>query len=111
MSNHDEKVGIILGLATVLVNVGSASPLALTGTVERITALELCERKQDETIVCIPGTVHVEAEVDEQKQFLIMDVTSAILPLGFPLTIAQLTARDVAINLDFVIMILPVEVV
>lgn len=111
MKNHDEKVSIIVGAATVLVNVGGTSPLSLTGTIERITALELCERKQDETIVCIPGTVHVNAEVEEQEQFLIMDVTSAILPPGFPLTIAQLTARDVAINLDFVIMILPVEVV
>ncbi len=107
MSNHEEKGSIIVGVATVLVNVGGIAPLALTGTIERITPLELCERKQDTITVCIPGTVHVE----EEEQFLIMDVTSAILPVGFPLTIGQLTAGDVAINLDFVIMILPVEVV
>lgn len=95
---------ISVGAATILVNVGSTSPLALTGVIERITTLELCGRKHDDVI-------SVKGEITEEEQYLIVEVTGAVLPPGFPLTIAQLTTSDVAINQDSVIMILPVEVV
>ncbi|WP_094607260.1 hypothetical protein SPSIL_032370 [Sporomusa silvacetica DSM 10669] len=110
MSNKTDNGDIILGTATVLVNVGE-TPLVLIGTIERIIALEHLERKDDTKTVIIPGKVHVDADVREREQFLIMDVSNAILPEDFPLTIAQLTAGDVAISLESIIMILPVEVV
>lgn len=109
MGDKTDNGDIILGSATVLVNVGE-TPLALTGTIKRIIALEHLERKDDIASVIIPGTVHVDANVRERQQFLVMDVSSAILPEDFPLTIAQLTAGDVAIQLGAVILILPVEV-
>ncbi|SDD98788.1 hypothetical protein [Sporomusa acidovorans] len=105
MRNHTDNDHIIIGSATVLVNVGE-TPLALIGTIKKITVLEHLERKDDTEKVIVLGTVNVR----EREEFLIMDVTNAILPEDFPLTIAQLTAGDVAIQLDFVILILPVEV-
>jgi hypothetical protein len=107
VGHNEEDDNVALGTATVLVNVG-AVPLALTGTIERITELELCDRKHDENIVFIPKPIHVDAEVEEEEEFLVIDVTTAILPPGFPLTIAQLTAGVVAVNLDYVILIVPV---
>lgn len=109
MRNGTDNGHIILGSATVLVNVGE-TPLALVGTIERIITLEHLERKDCIEKVIILGTVHVNANVREREEFLIMDVSNAILPEDFPLTIAQLTAGDVAVQLDSVILILPVEV-
>ena len=108
MRHHEKDDNVVLRVATVLVNVG-AVPLALTGTIKRITELELRERKCDADAVFIPGTVNVDAEVEEEEEFLVIDVTNAILPPGFPLTIAQLTAGNVAVNLDYVILIVPVK--
>lgn len=105
MRNQTNNDQIIIGSATVLVNVGE-TPLALIGTIKKITAFEQLERKDDIEGVIILGTVSVR----EQKEFLIMDVTNAILPEDFPLTIAQLTTGAVAISLDSVILILPVKV-
>ncbi|AIF50846.1 hypothetical protein [Pelosinus sp. UFO1] len=95
---------ISFGAVTILVNVGSTVPLSLTGVIEKITTLKLCGRKHDD-IIPIGG------KITEEEEYLIVEVTGAVLPPGFPLTIAQLTTSDVAINQDSVIMILPVEVI
>lgn len=105
---------VAIGSVTILVNVGGGVPLALTGVIQKLTTLKFGSYGGRGSIVfpCKAKTGHeveVEGEITELEQFLIVDVTTAILPPGFPLTIAQLTASDVAINLDYVILILPVE--
>lgn len=96
--------GVIVGSVTVLVEVAD-SVLTLIGTIEEIIPLgRLFDRRHEELI-------KVGGKVTEEEQFAIMDVTNAILPATFPLTIAQLTTSDVAINVDNIILITPVEVV
>lgn len=106
---------IILGSVTVLVDVSSTAPLSLTGTIEKKTA-HLFEVRHGVDPVVIAGPihvdpVHVEGEIEEEETFLIVNVTATVLPTGFPLSNTQLIGTDVAINLDRIIMILPVEIV
>ena len=108
MLSRPDDFGVFLGAATVLVNIGDV-PLVLTGTIERITTLELCGRKHsDPDIVAIPGPVKVTGEIEEEEEFLIIHVTTAILPPEFPLSKAQLEGENVAVNLDYVILVFPV---
>ena len=80
--------------------------LTLTGTI-----LTEFPRKHDCTPpVIIPDKIEVTGKVTEEEEFLIVRVSNAILPNGFPLTIDELTT-DVAINTDYIVMILPVIVV
>lgn len=95
------------GAVTVLVDVpaiGGAttgfSPLLLTGTIVAKTEIP---RKHDG-----PQLIDVEGKITERETFLILRVTAATLPLGFPLSSAQLEASEIAINLDYVVLILPV---
>lgn len=109
----ENKNSITIGSATVLVNVGSTVPLVLVGVIEKLVELKIGHRNGP-ALICSgkheSEEVEVEGEITELEQFLVIDVTTATLPPGFPLTIAQLTASDVAVNLDYVILILPVEV-
>ena len=93
-----------IGLATILVNVGGTEPLSLTGTIVK----EITLNRKDHFV--FPPKIAVEGEITEEEQFLVIDASAAILPTGFPLTIAQLIAGDVAINVNSIILILPVEV-
>jgi hypothetical protein len=92
-----------IGFATIIVDVGGTAPLSLTGTIDKTITLN----RKDHPI--FPPKIVVEGEITEEEQFLILDVTAAVLPTGFPLTLAQLTAGDVAINIDSIILVLPVE--
>jgi hypothetical protein len=110
----ETEKGIAIGSSTVLVDVGGGIPLVLVGVIQKLVSLKIGPRNGPAFI--FPGKqkkedieVEVEGEVTELEQFLIIDATTATLPPGFPLTIAQLTATDVAVNLDYVILILPVE--
>lgn len=96
--------GVVSGSVTVLVNVATGV-LTLIGVIVAIVPLgELfCHRHED--------VIKLSGKVTEEEQFAIIDVTNAILPPGFPLTIAQLTASSVAVNVDDIILITPVEVV
>jgi len=98
------------GTVTVLVDVpglGGAttgfSPLVLTGTI--VDNKEL-PRDCDHCNL-FPQKIDVDGKITERETFLILRVTGAILPPGFPLTIAQLTT-NIAINLDYIVLILPV---
>lgn len=101
------KECIKFGTVTLLISVPGLTPLSLTGTI--VAETEIPRHHHDHEPVSLPKK-EKEIEVTEQETFLIVRVTSAILPVGFPLTIAQLTAENVAVNLDYVIMILPVVV-
>lgn len=96
---------IAIGAATILVNVGGQVPLALTGTIER----KPYYGRHDALKVLFPKKVEVEGSIREEEDFLVLNVISAILPPGFPLTIAQLLGT-LAINIDYVILVTPVEV-
>lgn len=101
------------GTVTLLVNVqglggatpgaGIFSPLVLTGTIVSHT-----EIPRGHDTILFPKKIEVDGKITEKETFLCLRVNSAIMPPGFPLTIADLQAADVAINLDYIIMILPV---
>lgn len=93
-----------IGSATILVDVGGIAPLSLTGTIVKEITLD----RKDHLV--FPPKIAVEGEIEEVDQFLVIDVSTATLPEGFPLSLAQLTAGDVAINVDSIILILPVVV-
>lgn len=93
-----------IGLATIVVDVGGTAPLSLTGTIEKTITLP---NRKDHSV--FPQKIAVVGEITEEEQFLILNVSAAVLPTGFPLTLAQLTAGDVAININSIILILPVE--
>ena len=104
--------GIAIGAVTILVDVGGPAPLSLTGVIQKLTTLKFGGHRGKAVFACPKpkdDEVEIEGEITELEQFLIVDVTGAFIPDGFPLSIAQLTANDVAINLDYVVLILPVE--
>jgi hypothetical protein len=99
------------GEVTLLVNIPGLPFTTNTGftlLTLRGTILAEIPRKSDHCKDEIE--VEVEGRIVEEEQFLIVRVTSAVLPNGFPLTIADLET-DIAINTDYIIMILPVIVV
>lgn len=97
---------IRIGTANILVNVGGQVPLVLTGTI----LAEVPRYHDDQPTVVFPKKIEVEGEITEEETFIVVNVTGAILPPGFPLTIANLTT-EVAISLDYVIAVFPVVVV
>ncbi len=79
--------------------------LTLTGTI-----LTEFPRKHDcPPPVVFPDKIEVTGKVTEEEEYLIVRVSNAILPNGFPLTINDLTT-DVAINTAYIVIILPVIV-
>ncbi|MDU2063325.1 MAG: hypothetical protein E6713_00695 [Sporomusaceae bacterium] len=96
---------IKFGTVTILVNVGGTAPLVITGTV-----LAELPRHHDDPPTCFPKKIEIDGEVTAEEEFLIVRVTSAVLPADFPLTIAELTT-DLAINVSSIILVLPVTVV
>lgn len=93
-----------IGTATILVNVGGQVPLVLTGTI----LAELPRHHNDSQP--LPKKLEVEGKISEEETFLVVNVTGAILPPNFPLTIANLTT-ELAISADYIIAILPVVLV
>lgn len=107
------KDWVKFGEVKILVNVPGLPIATDTGfTLLTLTGTILTEfpRKHDcPPPVLIPDKVEVKGKVTEEEEYLIVRVSDAILPNGFPLTIDDLTT-DVAINTDYIIMILPVVV-
>jgi|GEM_PF-2414711 len=94
------KTCIQTGATTILVDVGGSVPLVLTGVIQRDTSLNF--RKNNCTLV--------EGEITEQKSYIIVNVTEATPPVGFPVDM-NLIGSDIAINKDYVILLLPVNLV
>lgn len=107
------KDWVNFGEVTILVNVpglpfttnSGFTLLTLTGTILR----EFPRKHDCAPSVVIPDEIEVSGKVTEEEEYLIVRVSDAILPNGFPLTIADLTT-DIAINTDYIVMILPVIV-
>lgn len=98
----DEEV--VIGSVTVLVET-SDGILTLTGIIEAIKTFGRLFDHRHEDLIKAAG------KVTEEEQFAIIDVTSAILPANFPLTITELTESNLAVNVDNIILITPVAVV
>lgn len=106
------KQFVNFGEVTILVNVPGLpyttntgfTLLTLTGTILGETDLCRCNGHCSSNL--IPPTINVKGEIEEEDEFLLVRVRSAILPNGFPLTLTQVQ-RDVLINTDYIIMVLP----
>ncbi|GMA98633.1 hypothetical protein [Pelosinus sp. IPA-1] len=94
------------GLSTILVNVGGGIPLVLTGNIERDYHRYSNSSSDSSNSSNSNSDDTSSVGFTEVEEFLVVDVVAAILPPGFPLTIAALT-RDVAINVDYVIAVIP----
>lgn len=97
------------GSSTILVNVGGIAPLVITGVILR----EPCHGDNHwgrKNLPCFPHKIEVEGEIAQEENFLIVNVTSAIIPVGFPLAVVQILG-EIAINTDYIILVLPVAVI
>jgi len=95
------------GSSTILINVGGIAPLVITGVILR----EPCnDHGRKGNLPYFPHKIEVEGEIAKEENFLIVNVTSAIIPVGFPIAVVSLLG-EIAINIDYVILVLPVAVV
>ena len=104
---------VTCGEVTILVNVPGLplttgfTLLSLTGTI--IGETEFSRHHDEFPPIIFPKKIEVQGEVTEEEEFLLVRVTDAVLPNGFPLSKTQLLT-DIAINIDYIIMLLPVAV-
>lgn len=96
---------IKFGEVTLLVNIPGLPFTTNTGftlLTLRGTILAEIPRKHE-------SEIEIDGSVVEEEQFLVVRVASAVLPNGFPLAAVDLET-DIAINTNYIIMVLPVIV-